>query len=106
MRRPSFVWNLSLLQDFLAQNVSPRWFVPVIQGYCASESSKRFLTKPIEVTLISRRHVARAGTRFHSRGVDEDGHVANFVESELIVNSGQTVFSHLQIRGSVPLFWS
>jgi len=66
------------------------------------------MNKPIEVTLLSRRHTAKAGTRFHQRGIDEGGNVANFVETELIVryNNGETVFSHVQVRGSVPLFWS
>lgn len=32
------------------------------------------------VGLISRLSCKRAGTRFNSRGVDDDGNVANFVE--------------------------
>ena len=60
------------------------------------------------MTLISRRSFKRAGTRFHSRGIDESGKVSNFVETETIVsyNQRQILFSHLQIRGSVPLFWT
>ena len=60
------------------------------------------------MTMISRRNSARAGPRFYSRGIDEAGDVANFVETEVTVSfdRGAQVFSHLQIRGSVPLFWS
>ena len=49
-----------------------------------------------------------AGTRYNARGLDESGNVANFVESELIMNFNreEIMFSHVQIRGSVPLFWS
>ena len=34
--------------------------------------------------------------------------MSNFVETELIVsfNHGACIFSHMQIRGSVPLFWT
>jgi len=32
------------------------------------------------VSLISRLSWKRAGTRFNTRGVDDDGNVANFVE--------------------------
>ena len=62
----------------------------------------------MNLALISRRSTARAGTRFHSRGIDESGNVSNFVETELIVsfNHGACIFSHMQIRGSVPLFWT
>ena len=58
--------------------------------------------------LISRRSSARAGTRFHSRGIEESGNVSNFVETEMVVsfNNDSCTFSHMQIRGSIPLFWS
>ena len=48
-----------------------------------------------------------AGTRFNARGLDEHGKAANFVETEFLVdfNKGEVNFAHVQIRGSVPLFW-
>ena len=33
-----------------------------------------------KISLISRLSCKRAGTRFNTRGVDDDGNVANFVE--------------------------
>lgn len=75
---------------------------------------------PSSLTLISRLSCRRAGTRFNSRGIDDDGNVANFVESETIYWSPSVVgqsdpsmnekpsgicFSYAQIRGSVPVFW-
>ena len=39
------------------------------------------------------------------RGVDDDGHVANYVETEQLVTMDSACTSFLQIRGSVPLFW-
>lgn len=61
---------------------------------------------PSMLTLISRLSCRRAGTRFNSRGIDDDGHVANFVESETVYwyPSG-LCFSYVQVRGSIPLFW-
>jgi len=55
--------------------------------------------------LISRRRHAMAGARFISRGMDDNSNVANFVESELIISFDQHLYSFLQIRGSIPLFW-
>lgn len=46
-----------------------------------------------------------AGTRFNARGLDDDGNVANFVESEQILCYKNLIFSFIQIRGSVPIFW-
>jgi len=36
----------------------------------------------MDYILISRRSSKRAGTRYNARGIDDDGKVANFVESE------------------------
>lgn len=65
--------------------------------------------------LISRRSRYRAGTRYFRRGIDREGHVANFNETEQIVlldRAGKasselgTRLSFVQIRGSIPLFWA
>lgn len=65
--------------------------------------------------LISRRSRYRAGTRYFRRGVDEDGNVANFNETEQMVfvdkvDSEEQKFPHLlsyvQTRGSIPLYWA
>lgn len=61
---------------------------------------------PSIVTLISRLSCRRAGTRFNSRGIDDDGNVANFVESETIFHHPSGLcYSYVQIRGSIPVFW-
>lgn len=61
---------------------------------------------PSNLTLISRLSCRRAGTRFNARGIDDDGNVANFVETETVYwfPSG-LCFSYAQVRGSVPVFW-
>ena len=43
--------------------------------------------------------------RFEVRGVNDDGHVANFVETEQLISLESSCSSFVQIRGSVPLFW-
>lgn len=55
--------------------------------------------------VISRLSCERAGTRFNVRGTNDDGHVANFVETEQVIFLDNEVTSYLQTRGSVPLFW-
>jgi hypothetical protein len=57
------------------------------------------------LSLISRLGWKRAGTRFNTRGVDDDGNCANFVETETIFSTDQHCVSYVQVRGSVPLFW-
>ena len=39
------------------------------------------------------------------RGINDDGHVANFVETEEAIYVDDSVASFVQVRGLVPLFW-
>ncbi|KAF9006532.1 DNase I-like protein [Cyathus striatus] len=57
------------------------------------------------LSLISRLGWKRAGTRFNTRGVDDDGNCANFVETEIMFSTDHHCVSYVQVRGSVPLFW-
>ncbi|BFZ62812.1 Inositol-1,4,5-trisphosphate 5-phosphatase 1 [Saitoella coloradoensis] len=61
--------------------------------------------RPGNLTLISRLSCERAGTRFNSRGIDDQGHVSNFVETETVLETADWVFSFVQVRGSIPTFW-
>ncbi len=38
--------------------------------------------------------------------MDSEGHVANYVETELLVKCGSHVVSYVIVRGSVPVYWS
>jgi hypothetical protein len=53
--------------------------------------------KEITITLISRRSFAMAGTRYNARGLDENGNVANYVETELLIiyDNSRFLFSHI-----------
>lgn len=87
----------------------------VIRGFCGTLaipatlnvlSSMQNTHMPSMLTLISRLSSRRAGTRFNARGIDDDGFVANFVETETILFLPPGIsFSYVQVRGSVPIFW-
>lgn len=86
---------------------------------------------PFTFTLITRRSRFRAGTRYFSRGIDSDGNVSNYNETEQVVilndnNEGLggfagggglhsktsqddhelQILSYVQTRGSVPVYWA
>jgi hypothetical protein len=76
-----------------------------------SHSTSMDDTRSFLLTLISRRSVKRAGLRYLRRGVDDEGNTANGVETEQILSSPDwpstsKIYSFLQIRGSIPLFFS
>lgn len=64
----------------------------------------------LDLTLISRRSTERPGLRYQRRGIDSSGSVANFVETEFVVEcvreGTRHVDSFVQVRGSIPLYWS
>ncbi|BGP13974.1 hypothetical protein JCM10213v2_001912 [Rhodosporidiobolus nylandii] len=64
----------------------------------------------LDLVIISRRSIERPGLRYQRRGINGSGGVANFVETEFIVScvrdGTRHVDSFVQIRGSMPLYWS
>ncbi|KAL2313383.1 Phosphoinositide 5-phosphatase [Schizosaccharomyces pombe] len=81
-----------------------RFFTCAIRGFASTEQFKLGI-QTVRLSLISRLSSLRAGTRFLSRGVDDDGNVANFVETETILDSSKYCVSYCQVRGSIPIFW-
>ena len=64
--------------------------------------------------VIARRNRHFAGTRYLRRGINNEGYVANWVEIEQIVErhscgmqgNQPMLSSFVQVRGSIPFFWS
>lgn len=112
---PSFFWNSFLMrpimrftkqlpddqQDHIQKNGI---FIACFAGF-ADVNELSFGMDRAAFALISRISCKRAGTRFRSRGIDDDGNVSNFVESETLFAHPDYTFSHIIIRGTVPVFW-
>lgn len=102
-----FFWNKYLCES-LIKSEAHEYILPVVNGYI--EGSMVTLDgKKFDYIIISRRDKRRAGTRFNTRGLDDKGNAVNFVETEQILSYWDSnsfhIFSHLQIRGSIPLIW-
>ncbi|XP_015416771.1 PREDICTED: phosphatidylinositide phosphatase SAC1 isoform X1 [Myotis davidii] len=100
-----FVWNCHLLRELSAQPEVHRFALPVIHGFITMHSCS-INGKYFDWILISRRSCFRAGVRYYVRGIDSEGHAANFVETEQIVHYNGSKASFVQTRGSIPVFWS
>ncbi|KAJ7139757.1 SacI homology domain-containing protein [Mycena epipterygia] len=121
-----FFWNkflqtrlIELTMGNTSQDLSP-YILPIMYG-TFDLRNEVLHGRTMQICLISRRSRFRAGTRYFRRGIDHEGHVANFNETEqlLIVEDdissegsrpagGEfgTQMSFVQIRGSVPVFWA
>ena len=100
-----YFWNKNNYQSFLENNVSVKWYTPLICG-ALGYANTTMAEKVVELTLISRRSTLRAGTRLNARGIDDDGNVGNYVETEQILTVGDNQTSFIITRGSVPIFWT
>ncbi|CAF3352060.1 unnamed protein product [Rotaria socialis] len=100
-----FFWNRGLSLPLLKYNIDIRYWIPKVM--CGGIENFRSQHDDIDLWLISRLSCERAGTRFNVRGVNDDGAVANFVETEQIVLIPQqhSYSSFIIIRGSIPIFW-
>ncbi|XP_057965812.1 phosphoinositide phosphatase SAC6-like [Malania oleifera] len=100
---PRFLWNNYMMEVLIDNKLDP-YLLPVVQG--SFQHFQAAIGKDIiDVTLIARRCTRRTGTRMWRRGADSDGYVANFVESEQIVQLNGFTASFVQVRGSIPLLW-
>ena len=133
-----FWWNRHLQRKLIEQSQSDpdqdlsAFILPIISGFVefhtfdgkSSSSSSATLGNTHvgswTMGLISRRGVGRVGTRYFSRGIDQQGNVSNFVETEQILYTHTAppsgaggaanrldgnLHAHVQIRGSIPVFW-
>ncbi|XP_025961321.2 phosphatidylinositide phosphatase SAC2 [Dromaius novaehollandiae] len=126
-----FFWNKHMIEDLISTDNAEVdfWIIPIIQGFVqieelvvnyseSSDDEKSSPETPQEstcvddihptflVALISRRSRHRAGMRYKRRGVDKNGNVANYVETEQLIHVHNHTLSFIQTRGSVPVFWS
>ena len=68
-----------------------KWILPVVHGFIEMKSKKidfniildfDLFSKRFSLILIGRRSRCYAGVRYPRRGIDREGNVANFVETE------------------------
>ncbi|KAH7379784.1 SacI homology domain-containing protein [Cadophora sp. MPI-SDFR-AT-0126] len=139
-----FFWNKFIQSDLIdfrssgtrnqhgQQPAVDPYILPVMFGMLEIATT-RVKSTPLTMVLITRRSRHRAGTRYFSRGIDEQGHVSNFNETEQIIllndstsglggfaggngmqngkvggSGGKEVqiMSYVQTRGSVPVYWA
>ena len=139
-----FFWNKFIQSDLMdfrtsgsrqqhgQQPGTDPYILPVMFGMLQITPT-RIKSTSLTVVLVTRRSRHRAGTRYFSRGIDEEGHVSNFNETEQVIlfndgtntlggfaggggmqngkiggSSGKEVqiLSYVQTRGSVPVYWA
>ena len=103
-----YFFNYNLYKRFInnetKEPIDYTFITPIICGYIGMFDYS-INNKQIQFILITRRSQNFAGTRYNTRGINDDGNVANFCESEQILIDGNTLCSFGQLRGSAPVFF-
>lgn len=110
----NFIWNSNLVTEL----INWRSRIPVEEKQCFDGEFLTFLmrgfykTQVVDmvdslatITLVSRISAESKQNAFDLNGIDEDGRVSNFIETEIIVTTSNFIFSYTQVNGNVPLFW-
>jgi hypothetical protein len=98
------------MRHFIDNNCND-WINPIIRGCVRLESNyediiQRAPSSAMDVIIISRVSCLFTGNRYKARGLNDEGEVAQFSETEQIFTIGDAdLFSYVQVRGSVPVFW-
>ena len=98
-----FLWSRLLQLPYTRAGVG-WWVVGLVMGSIEIRTVYVGATQ-LRAALISRLSCGRAGTRYNSRGLDDEGNTANTVETEQLLLTDSATSSFVQVRGSVPLFW-
>lgn len=102
---PKYLWNRFLIETLDKRVEFTHYMLPLVHGVI-SMKTLNINNKLVEFALVSRRSALHAGTRFNVRGADDEGNPANFVETEQILVCMDVKCSYVQLRGSIPLYWT
>ena len=102
---PRFFWNLDVVSELVSCGAND-WIIPFVSGYVEIRPDCVIDEHTFTLLLISRRSRYNQGCRFFRRGINSDGNVANFVETEqLLLFPDGRLTSYVQTRGSIPIIW-
>ena len=106
--KKKYFFNYNLYKKFIntetKEPIDYCFITPIICGYVGMFN---YMINGLffQFILITRRSQNFAGTRYNTRGINDDGNVANFCESEQILFAGDMMCSFSQLRGSAPVFF-
>ena len=84
-----YFFNYNLYKRFInnetKEPIDYTFITPIICGYVGM-FDYQINDKIVQFVLITRRSQNFAGTRYNTRGINDDGNVANYCESEHIIN--------------------
>ena len=106
-----YCWNYSMAKCLDSEGMN-EYIYPVINGFFGERAISEYGEEnDLHFILIGRKDDRRSGMRFLIRGADDNGNVANSVETEEILTyrddeGNINICSFIELRGSIPLIWT
>ncbi|CCD23143.1 phosphoinositide 5-phosphatase INP51 NDAI_0B01090 [Naumovozyma dairenensis CBS 421] len=109
-----FIWNTSLTSEIISwRNRVPiekrhlfdnsNFLTFVVRGFCKTAVVEDG-DNTASVTIISRISAENKLNAFED-GLNDEGKVGCFVETEVVVTTKKFIFSYTQVEANIPLFW-
>jgi hypothetical protein len=95
-----------MYKNFFRNDVDNDFLVNCIYGYVGIITEKINEGSVLNYILISRKSTLNVGLKKFKKGIDEEGYVANYVETEQILFINKNFFSYVQARGNPPVFYN
>lgn len=110
-----FMWNrymASELIDFrkklplMEQEIFDKggFIAPISRGYAQTLNSV-INSEDALITMISKQACLKSGHLFGEWGIDDQGEVSNYMETEIIIYTNKFCFAYVIVRGNVPIFY-
>lgn len=112
---PRYIWNMNLISEMLLLRTripveekllfdKGKFITFIIRGFCKTLFTM-VNSSLTSLTLISKISTESKENMFSSTGVDKNGNLPLFVETELLVQNEKYIFAYVQIKGDIPLSW-
>ncbi|CEP60389.1 phosphoinositide 5-phosphatase INP51 LALA0_S01e09648g [Lachancea lanzarotensis] len=110
----NYIWNCNMINEVVQLRgrvtASERslfdgalFLTFVMRGFCKTTITSDNSTSLSTLTIISRISTENKENIFDLEGIDREGHVSSFIETEVIFCSSQYILAYVQTRGNVPL---
>ncbi|KAG7193596.1 inositol-1 [Scheffersomyces spartinae] len=80
------------------------FITPISRGYAQTLNSV-INNEDALITMISKQACLKSGHLFGEWGIDDQGEVANYMETEIIIYTHKFCFAYVVVRGNVPIFY-
>lgn len=102
----NYLWNYNICHEFFINNIDLCFYSLLIYGYVGIMNYTFCDNKKVFTTLlISRRNWLNPYMSDIAKGINHEGNVANYIETEQILLYDECIHSYIHLRGNAPILY-